>query len=97
MDPRKPVLGREVTTHESGIHTDAMLSEPSVFEPFDPAAFGGERHLVFGAGTGRGAARKLLERADREPTDERVAALLERLDEAGPVDLDAALSLASSV
>jgi isopropylmalate/homocitrate/citramalate synthase len=86
VDPRTPVLGADVTTHESGIHTAAMLRDPGTFEPFDPAAFGGERRLVFGAGSGRGSARALLERAGVEPTDDRVARLLDLLAERGPMD-----------
>jgi isopropylmalate/homocitrate/citramalate synthase len=97
VDPRRPVLGEEVVRHESGLHTAVMLDHPFVFEPFDPSDFGGKRQLVFGAITGRGAARKLLERADREPTDERVASLLDRLEAEGPMGLEGALELARSV
>lgn len=93
VDPRTPVLGADVTTHESGIHTAAMLRDPGVFEPFDPAAFGGERRLVFGEGSGRGSARALLERGGVEPTEERVARLLDLLAERGPLDADAAVTL----
>ncbi|WP_435068968.1 LeuA family protein [Haloplanus sp. C73] len=93
VEPRTPVLGEAVTTHESGIHTAAMLDDPGTFEPFDPATFGGERRLVFGAGSGRGSARALLEAAGVEVTDERVATLLDRLAEAGPLDADAATAL----
>lgn len=94
VQPRKALLGEEVVEHESGLHTAAMLDEPSVFEPFDPARFGGERRLVFGAGTGRGAARKLLARAGIEPDDETVQAFLERLAADGPMGTDEAVSLA---
>ena len=97
VDPRKAVLGSEVTEHESPIHTAAMLSDPGVMEPYDPARFGGSRTLVFGAKTGRGAARRLLERAGREPTDERVDALLAALESEGPVELDGALDAAENV
>lgn len=97
VPPRRPVLGEEVVSHESGIHTAVMLEEPWVFEPFDPARFGGERRLVFGESTGRGAAGILLERAGREPTDGLIDALLDRLAAAGPTDLDGALSLAADV
>ncbi|MFB6101926.1 MAG: LeuA family protein [Haloplanus sp.] len=93
VDPRTPVLGEAVTTHESGIHTAAMLRDPGTFEPFDPATFGGERRLVFGAGSGRGSARALLERAGVDPTDERVDRLLDRLAEHGPMDADDAVAL----
>ncbi|MFB6194742.1 MAG: LeuA family protein [Haloplanus sp.] len=93
VDSRTPVLGEAVTTHESGIHTAAMLRDPGTFEPFDPAAFGGERRLVFGAGSGRGSARALLERAGVDPTEERVTRLLDLLAERGPMDAAAATDL----
>jgi isopropylmalate/homocitrate/citramalate synthase len=93
VDPRTPVLGDDVTTHESGIHTAAMLRDPGTFEPFDPATFGGDRRLVFGAGSGRGSARALLERAGTEPTDDRIERLLDLLADRGPMDADAAAAL----
>lgn len=80
VEAAKPLLGEEVFSHESGLHTAAMLDEPSTFEPFDPARFGGTRTLLFGAKSGAGAARGLLERAGEEPTEEHVEALLEALD-----------------
>ena len=97
VDPRKAVLGEAVHEHESGIHVAAMLAEPSSMEPYDPARFGGARELVFGPKTGRGGARRLLERADRAPTDERVDRLVVRLREEGPVGLQEAMMLASEV
>jgi isopropylmalate/homocitrate/citramalate synthase len=97
VDPRKAVLGGAVHEHESGIHVAAMLEEPSAMEPYDPARFGGARSLLFGPNTGRGGARRLLERAGREATDERVGRLLARLDEEGPMELAAAVTLAGEV
>lgn len=98
VEPTKPLLGAEVFSHESGLHTAAMLGEPSTFEPFDPARFGGERRLLFGGSTGTGAARKLLERAGRKPTDARVEALLTRLAELDEeASVDAAVELAAQV
>ncbi|WP_440992256.1 LeuA family protein [Haloarchaeobius baliensis] len=92
VEPAKALLGDEVFAHESGLHTAAMLDDPATFEPFDPARFGGQRRLLFGSATGTGAARRLLERAGREPTEARVERLLERLD-----DVDEELSLAEAV
>jgi isopropylmalate/homocitrate/citramalate synthase len=94
MWARKPILGREATTHEAGLHTAAMLNEPSLFEPFDPAQFGGERTLIFGEGTGRGGARKILERIDIETSEKAVDQLLELFDDQGPMDQKAAQDLA---
>ncbi len=97
VDPRKAVLGDAVHEHESPIHVAAMLEEPSSMEPYDPAQFGGSRTLVFGANTGRGGARRLLERAGREPSEERVERLLTVLAAEGPIELDSALDLARRV
>lgn len=97
VDDRKAVLGRSASTHESGLHTAAMLADPSTFEPFDPAAFGGERRLVFGAATGSAAARQLLDGADRDPTDELVRALLTALSDEGPVEEARARELAATI
>jgi len=94
-DERKAVLGAKTADHESGIHTAAMLKDPATLEPYDPAVFGGERRLFFGAATGREGARLLLERAGREPTDEAVSALQTRLADGGPLELEGALALAS--
>jgi isopropylmalate/homocitrate/citramalate synthase len=97
VDERKAVLGRNVSTHESGLHMAAILSDPSSFEPFDPTAFGGDRRLVFGEATGSAAARRLLNEADREPTDELVRALLTALSREGPVGEARARELAATV
>lgn len=79
VPPGKPVLGERAYRHESGMHTAAMLRDPATYEPFDPAAYGGRRRLLFGGGTGRGAVRALLASEGREPTNEAVAEGLEAL------------------
>jgi isopropylmalate/homocitrate/citramalate synthase len=95
VQPEKSLLGEEVFSHESGLHTAAMLDEPSTFEPFDPAQFGGERRLLFGTATGRGAARRLLERSGGRATEERIERLVERLHTSPrELSLDGAISLA---
>ncbi len=93
VDPRTPILGEEPVTHESGIHTTAMLEDPSAFEPFDPAGFGGQRRLLFGETSGRGAATRLLERAGLEPTDDRVERALALFASEGPLETDEAVAL----
>ena len=95
-DDWKAVLGSAVAEHESGIHTAAMLTDPATLEPFDPGRFGGSRRLIFGERTGEGAARKLLERAGVDPTDDAVEVYLALLSERGPLDLDGAVELAGT-
>ncbi len=95
----KPILGRTAFEHESGMHTATMLDAPSVYEAFDPSRFGGERKLLFGPSSGRGAARRLLERAGADdPSDDAVARFLEQLQDLDEhVGMDRALSMAEDV
>lgn len=93
---RKAVLGEAVTSYGPG-RADDFLIDPTAFESFDPAAFGGRRQLSFGAETGRDAAEALLERAGADANDRTIDILLGRLAEKGPLGLEAALSLAEDV
>lgn len=96
IQPRKAILGTEVTEHEAGIHTTAMLDRPSTFEPFDPSEFGGNRTLVFGEGTGKTGAKKLLTLAEVPATDYRITTYCNLLTQHGPVSKEEALELARS-
>ena len=93
VDERKAVLGEAATRR--AVDEAYALEAPEAFEPFDPERFGGRRKLTFGAKTERDAVETLLERADTTVTEERTRALLERLAEEGPVDLETALGLAA--
>lgn len=44
----KPVVGRNVFRHESGIHVDAVIEEPLTYEPYLPELVGQKRQLVLG-------------------------------------------------
>ncbi len=49
----KAIVGKNAFGHESGIHTHGILSEPSTYEPFDPASVGRQRWLQAGKHAGR--------------------------------------------
>ena len=49
----KAVVGEKVFSHESGLHADGVLKDPSNYEGFDPAEVGLARHLVLGKHSGR--------------------------------------------
>jgi isopropylmalate/homocitrate/citramalate synthase len=83
---------------DSLIQNFLIKDEPSTFEPFEPAQFGGKRQLLFGNATGRGAARRLLERSDRQVTEERIDRLLEQLQtNSQELSLDEAISIATEI
>ena len=44
----KPVVGKNVFRHESGIHVDAVIEEPLCYEPYIPELVGRKRKLVLG-------------------------------------------------
>jgi len=55
----KAVVGEKVFSHESGLHADGVLKDPTNYEGFDPAEVGLTRHMVVGKHSG---AHGLMER-----------------------------------
>jgi homocitrate synthase NifV len=72
----KPVVGPGVFAHESGIHVDGVLKDPSTYEPFDPAEVGLTRRLVVGKHSGAAAIIDCLRRSGIEPDSNLVPDLL---------------------
>lgn len=62
LDPRKAIAGKHIFTSESGLHVDGLLKDPGLFEPCPPERLGMQRHLLWGAKSGRGAVVQLLSR-----------------------------------
>jgi len=48
----KPIVGKSIFTHESGIHVDGILKDSSNYEFFNPIELGREREIVIGKHTG---------------------------------------------
>jgi homocitrate synthase NifV len=67
----KAIVGGAAFIHESGIHVDGVLKAPAIYEPFDPAEVGAQRHLVVGKHAGRASLRYAL-RQHGIDADERV-------------------------
>lgn len=58
----KSIVGPLIFTHESGIHVDGVLKDPSMYEPFAPEMVGAKRRISLGKHSGRKAVRaKLVE------------------------------------
>lgn len=56
----KPIVGKNVFTHESGVHVAAVLKNPLTYEPFLPEVVGGERRIVLGKHSGKKAVEHVL-------------------------------------
>jgi homocitrate synthase NifV len=54
----KSIVGAAVFTHESGIHVDGLLKNPTTYEPFDPSEVGMAHRMVLGKHSGTGAVIK---------------------------------------
>ncbi len=59
--PHSPIVGDNATKHTSGGHTNAILKNPLVYQPFDPKDIGGEIGFVFGPLSGGNHAKQVIE------------------------------------
>lgn len=51
----KPIVGKNIFTHEAGIQVDGLVKEPKTYELFHPSEIGGERQIVIGKHSGKNA------------------------------------------
>ncbi|TCP61699.1 homocitrate synthase NifV [Rhodovulum bhavnagarense] len=58
----RPIVGRNVFAHESGIHVDGLMKDPATYEApaLSPARFGRSRQIVLGKHSGLAALRAAL-------------------------------------
>jgi homocitrate synthase NifV len=78
----KAIVGANAFTHESGIHVDGLLKDPSTYEDLPPSIFGRARRLVLGKHSGMasvtGALLSLGLVADKDRTQALLAQVKER-------------------
>ncbi|MGZ7209766.1 MAG: homocitrate synthase family protein [Methanobacterium sp.] len=75
----KPIVGKNVFRHESGIHVDAVIEEPLTYEPFLPEMIGHTRRIVLGKHSGCRAVRAKLEGCGIEVTQEELCKIVEKI------------------
>ena len=74
----KPITGRGVFLHESGIHVHALIKDRKTYEPFDPERVGqGQSEFVLGKHSGRAALRHILSRQGLSVDDHSEKTLLD--------------------
>ncbi len=71
VQPNKAIVGENAFTHESGIHTQGLLSNPLTYEPITPELVGRTRRLSPGKHSGSHAIRANLEYMGLKPTEEQ--------------------------
>jgi len=73
VQPNKAIVGDNAFAHESGIHQDGVLKEPSTYEIIRPEEIGlSSSRLVLGKHSGRHAFRKKLEELGYSLDDEQI-------------------------
>jgi citrate (Re)-synthase len=80
MPIKQPIVGRYCFTHESGIHTQGVLSNPSTYEPYPPELVGNSRNLSIGKQSGRNVIRyKIVQLTGMCPSEDEVSAAVDRV------------------
>ncbi len=74
--PNKPIVGTNTFAHESGIHADGVIKNPSTYEVFSPEDVGLERQIVIGKHSGSKAIKMKFIEYGIDLSDEEAAELL---------------------
>lgn len=73
----KAIVGTNMFAHESGIHADGAIKNPTNYEAFDPSVVGLERQIVIGKHSGRASVINKFQEYNIELTDEEAIDMLE--------------------
>ncbi|MCX8171830.1 MAG: 2-isopropylmalate synthase [Candidatus Bathyarchaeota archaeon] len=83
VQPNKAIVGENAFVHESGIHTHAILAEPSTYEAIPPELVGRKRRLVAGKHAGSHGIRAALMEMGFHPTEDQLKEIFRRVKEVG--------------
>jgi homocitrate synthase NifV len=72
----KPIVGRVVFSHESGIHVSGLLRDPATYEALSPLPFGRSREIVLGKHSGRASVRYALDKLGHAADDSCLRAVV---------------------
>ncbi|WML67740.1 MAG: 2-isopropylmalate synthase [Methanoregula sp. SKADARSKE-2] len=81
IPPIQPVVGENVFSHESGIHSYGVMKCSETFEPgiMTPEMVGHRRRLTLGKHVGRHAVRQILADVHIVPTDPQIDVIVEKV------------------
>ncbi|MEM1514712.1 MAG: 2-isopropylmalate synthase [Candidatus Bathyarchaeia archaeon] len=83
IQPNKAIVGENAFAHESGIHTHAILVDPSSYEPIPPEIVGRIRRIVVGKHAGIHGIRAALVEMGINPAEEQLKEIFRRVKEIG--------------
>jgi len=79
LSPWKAVVGKQVFSHESGLHIDGVLKNPLNYEAYSPSEVGLRRHFVLGKHSGRHGLEQRLRKLDIKTQALDLNKILERV------------------
>ncbi len=68
----EPIIGHNVFTHETGIHTAGITIHPAIYQVVEPESVGGQLRFLFGKHSGAMAIEAVLQRHSEELAAEGV-------------------------
>ncbi len=83
VQPNKAIVGENAFTHESGIHTQGVLSNPLTYEPIAPELVGCQRRIAAGKHSGSNAIHADLTNMGLKPTEAQFKEIFQRIKELG--------------
>lgn len=83
VQPNKAVVGENAFTHESGIHTHAILNNPLTYEPIPPELVGRTRRIVVGKHAGSKGIKAVLKEMGIYPDDKQLKEIFSRVKALG--------------
>ncbi len=83
VPPNKPIVGENAFTHESGIHTSAILRNTTTYEPISPEVIGRKRNIILGKHAGGASIEAIMEELGYKANKEQMREILARIKEIG--------------
>ncbi|HIP24960.1 MAG TPA: 2-isopropylmalate synthase [Archaeoglobus profundus] len=83
IPPNKPIVGENAFTHESGIHTSAILKNANTYEPISPEMVGRKRCIVLGKHAGKASVEAIMKELGYKASPEQMKEILARIKEMG--------------
>lgn len=75
----KPIVGKNMFFHESGIHVDGAIKNSRTYEAFDPEEVGLVRQIIIGKHSGKAAIKRKFDEFGLAVSDEQASLLLEKI------------------
>ncbi len=79
LSQNKPIVGKKVFSHESGIHVDGLIKDRRTYEFVSPSEIGRESEFVLGKTSGKAAVKNELEKLGVKFNNEKISNILRRL------------------